>query len=142
VVEMSQNAWHIPLLLKAVVPGEYVQPMLMLGPEFVLPDTPTFNVIGNNATATQYSAFDDGGYTMFTLGLGFELKLPFRTDDVSIRIPISVRGSVNPGVEDARSDRENTELVPGVTPTEASTISYKAEWQYQVAANFGASIHF
>jgi hypothetical protein len=119
-----------------------VTPVIFLGPEFVIPNTPELAIIsGTNTSPTQYGAFNDGTYTRVTFGFGLEAKL-YDGSAVSLRLPLQVRGSTYPGLESTRSDRERTVVDPTAEPRAASRIEYKVAWEYQVAANFGLSLHF
>jgi hypothetical protein len=137
---VAQDAWHVPLLLKGVLPGELVSGNLFLGPEFVIPSDivksgPMASTEGDNPGTIQYSA-TAGSYTMFTFGLGLEINLPI--PGVDIRLPIAVRGGYNPGVPDKRSEMANHTPVNQI-PTQ---IEFKSEWKWEAAGTFGAGVHF
>lgn len=147
-VKFAHAATHIPLLVKLSIPGDYVQPVLLFGPEFVLPKAPkgkgdggTF-VQGTNPSGTQYSAFNTGNYTMFTFGIGLEVKLPIPIPYVGFRIPFQLRGSVNPGVKGKRTDRERDTNPSGPPANDAEVIEYSTEWKFQAAASFGLGVYF
>ena len=70
---------------------------------------------------------------MWTFGLGMEIKLPVPKAD--IRIPLTLRGSYNPGVEAKAIDRLDG------TPT-ASKATFKTEWQWNAAATLGVAYYF
>jgi hypothetical protein len=143
-IEIGHDAVHLPLLLKGSIPGEYVQPILFLGPEFVFPSDPHFAVLESNvpggglATSVggpNYSA-STADYTMFTFGLGLEIMLPIPS--VDIRIPFSLRGSYNPGASDKRDERGD-HVVNG---TDLQSETFDTSWKFQAVANFGAAWHF
>ena len=140
-VEIKHSAIHIPLLLKGTLPGEIVSPNIFVGPEFVVPSgrsasvTPAnnnYDVLSDD-TATALGLEKPGGYTMVTFGLGLEFNLPIPV--VDIRIPFSLRGSVNPGVSNKRTERSHVDVANSKT-------YYSTEWKFQAVANLGASIHF
>ncbi len=140
-VEIGNTALHMPLLLKGVLPGEVVQPMLFVGPEFVVPigdaTAETQNVAGSVPISTTYRAAS-GNYVNVMFGLGMEFVLPIESDVVSVRIPLTLRGSINPGVSDKRVERANYTLSGG----ELDIVEYKTDWKFQAAANLGVSAHF
>lgn len=143
-IEIGHRAVHVPLLLKGSIPGEYVQPILFLGPEFVVPGDPHFAILESNAPG---GGFPPGGpiygastdtYTMFTFGFGLEVMLPI--PDVDIRIPFSLRGSYNPGVSSARDERADPPQV--VNGTDLQSETFKTNFKFQAVGNFGAAWHF
>lgn len=75
-------------------------------------------------------------YIMVAFGLGVEFKLPIPA--VDIRLPLTLRGAINPSVSDKREERAN-HTIEGST---IKRIEYKTSFKYQAAANLGASIHF
>jgi hypothetical protein len=134
------SAVHLPLLLKGSVPGSVVQPQLVLGPELVFPSSDvefekTLNS-GSPVPTKNYGAKAPESYTYFTFGLGLEFMLPIPS--VDIRIPLTLRGSVNPGVSGERAERATPEVVGGDFRGE----TYITEWKFKAVANFGASWHF
>jgi hypothetical protein len=143
-IEIGQSAWHLPLLFKgAFLPDEPVQPTFGIGPEFVLPGDTTSEIIsGSNTTKTQYGAYNLGSYTRLAIAFGIEARLPLPTEEVSLRIPIQIRGSFHTGLEDTRAAREDTALDPAASPPAARRIAYLVEWEYQVGASFGLAMHF
>ncbi len=140
-IEIGNTALHMPLLLKGVLPGEVAQPMLFVGPEFVVPvGEPRAEIVkqtGNVSVGTQYSAVKDS-YINVMFGLGMEFVLPIESDDISIRIPLTLRGSVNPGVSGKRTDRANYT----VSGNKITNVEYHTEWKFQAVANMGISAHF
>jgi len=136
-IEISHSAVHLPLLFKGTLPGPIVQPNLFVGPEFVIPSDAEINVDPSDASSNSYTVIADGEtYTMVTFGMGLEFKLPIPV--VDIRIPFSLRGSINPGVSSKRIERAD-HVVQGGVLTETS---FKTEWKFQAVANLGASVHF
>ena len=135
---IGQSAWHLPLLVKATVPLPLVRPQVFLGPEFVFPGTATATI--DPATFYTVSA-DASGYTMFTAGLGFEIKLPI--PKVDIRIPVSFRGSYNLGTSSKLDDRMKLEgNAVGANAFQPTHVTYKSEWKYHTGATLGVSIFF
>lgn len=143
-IEIGHSAVHLPLLLKGSIPGEWVQPVLFLGPEFVFPGDAEFSVLESNAPgggvpsgAATYGATAES-YTMFTFGFGLEVMLPIPS--VDIRIPFSLRGSYNPGVSAKRDERSDPP--PTANGTDLTRETFKTDWKFQAVANFGAAWHF
>ncbi len=146
-IEIGHTAWHLPLLLKASLPLLHVRPNLVLGPEFVFPSDAEYEE-GTNTSAATFGAVSDS-YTLFTIGFGFEIEIPAAAPLESVRIPLSLRGSVNPGVSDKRSERsENLRVgepdpdAAGAYPHPLVNEDYRTSFEYQVVANFGLSLHF
>lgn len=137
------DAWHLPLLIKGILPTELVSPSLFLGPEFVIPEDivdggPATEISGDDPHTIVYSATADF-YTMFTFGIGMEFNLPFPADwIVQASIPLTIRGSYNPGVSDKRSERANY-IPANEMPRE---VQFKTEWQWQAIATLGAQVMF
>ncbi len=158
-VEIRQGAWHLPLLLKGVIPGEVVQPFLFIGPEFVVvdnngePEGAEAEIIsgslprdaaGNFTPA--YAAFSEN-YIALMFGLGIEFKLPI--PEVDIRIPFSLRGSVNLDVPEDRTQTADTEgrerqiyATDGSGNLTVTKVEYKTNFKYQAVGNLGLGIHF
>lgn len=141
-VEIVQNAWHLPLLFKGVIPGAVVQPSIFIGPEFVIADKavdqPAEIVSGTKPNAGPAYRYFSESYTALMFGIGLEFKLPIPV--VDIRIPFSLRGSVNLGSGSDRASRETD--VFAANGNDVTFISYKTSWQYQAVGNLGASIFF
>ncbi len=136
-VEIQQDAIHVPLLFKGAIPGRIVTPVLFLGPEFVLPNAASSEITEGSIPGfhnVTYGAMMAESYTAFIFGLGLEFNLPIPYVDV--RIPLNLRGTINPGLSDQRIDRE------GRTGTNPVSVTYSTEWQYQAVANLGLSVHF
>jgi hypothetical protein len=137
---IGHKATHIPLLIKGSVPGDYVQPILEFGPEFVLPGRGEVDFPKGGPFGATYGAFNNGNYTMFTFGIGLEIKLPIPIPYVGFRIPFLLRGSVNPGVKGERADVEQTTVDP--MSGEVANANYSTEWRFQAAASFGLAAYF
>ena len=136
-LEVGHAGLSLPLLFKAIVPGKTVSPFFFLGPEFVRPeDKASFTVTGENTTPTAYAGYTKD-YTMFTFGLGFEFHLPI--PKVDLRIPLSIRGAYNPGVEDTRESRVRYSPDSGPPIVQES---FAAEWQYTIRAQLGLTANF
>ena len=135
-IDIGQGAWHLPILVKGVIPTGFVQPFAVIGPEFVFPGEATATVTPTPPIGSTTFAAHAGGYTMLTFGLGVEFKLPI--PGVDIRIPFSARGSVNPGTSDKVSDRGDYKI----SGNAFTAIDYKSEWQYRVALTLGAGVYF
>jgi hypothetical protein len=153
-VKLSQPALHMPLLLKAAIPGVIAQPTFFVGPEFVVPlasckdDDPTrkdkaecqaevVSTNGGGTLGTKYGIVNNN-YISVMFGLGAEFKLPI--PKVDIRLPLTLRGAVNPGVSSKRDDRElnDVDAQSGVI----NRVEYRSEWKFEAYASLGASIHF
>lgn len=133
-ITIGQPALHVPVLLKGVLPIGIVRPFAGFGPEFVVPGKSTATV-DQPGIQTNIGARADG-YTLLTLALGVEIKLPLPA--VDLRIPIALRGSLNPGTSDKIGDRRDQTL----SGTAIQSVTYKSEWQYQGMITAGASIWF
>ncbi|MCA9620062.1 MAG: hypothetical protein KC731_13645 [Myxococcales bacterium] len=135
-VDIGHSAVHLPLLIKGALPGKWVTPVVFLGPEFVVPGDATCEEgCTSNPSQTTYGAYSEG-YTAFAFGLGLEINLPIPTAD--IRIPLSLRGNVNPGVKGTREERANHV----VTGDRITTEDFSTAWKFQAVGNFGAAWHF
>jgi hypothetical protein len=136
-VEITQDAVHVPLLFKGALPGRIVTPMLFLGPEFVVPSESSVEIIDKEGTQPnrKYATLTPDTYIGFTFGLGMEFNLPIPY--VDIRIPLQLRGNVNPGVSNERDGREQQGTNGGVPE-----VSYSTEWKFQAVFNIGAAVHF
>jgi hypothetical protein len=142
-ITMAQWALHIPLLLKVGLPAGLVRPFLVVGPEFVIPgdpevsgDLPPLAVPGvGTATASLEGQADP--YVAIAFGLGFEFRLPVENAD--LRIPLTLRGSYNPGVGDKGADRQSLSCS---TTGRACTVTLNSEWEWQAAATLGLAYYF
>lgn len=145
-VEIRNSALHIPLLLKGALPGEIVTPTMFVGPEFVLPGDSEISVTPAMAGGgANFGVVPDiESYTLVTFGFGMEFNLPIPTDILQVRIPLTLRGSVDPGSPNTREERSSiydikTDANGRVT---AYTEDYETRWKFQALATLGASVHF
>ncbi len=152
-IKIKQNAIHMPLLVKGVIPGKIAQPMLFIGPEFVVPVTKCDTGVsgtdfpqcraevtrtsGNLNLATDYF-INTKKYVMVAFGLGVEFKLPI--PKVDIRIPLTLRGAVNPSVSSKRTERENDTF--DSSGKALVRVEYITNWKFEANANIGLGIHF
>lgn len=127
-VTIGQAAWHIPILAKVAFDMPLVVPLVFIGPEIVAPSKSSVSTDPSLAAAGFAQTVDT--YVMLTFGGGIEIKLPIPVID--LRIPVTIRGSWNPGVSSKFSDR-TTSLAP---------ITYKSDWQFAVNGTLGAAIYF
>jgi hypothetical protein len=152
-VNLSQPALHMPLLLKAAVPGVIAQPVFFVGPEFVIPlasckadatdratkdecQAEVVSTSGNASLGTKYGIITQNSVNVM-FGLGAEFKLPI--PKVDIRIPLTLRGSINPGVSDKRDDREKDTVNANGS---LERVDYVTNWKFAAYGNIGAAIHF
>jgi hypothetical protein len=126
---LGQGAWHVPVLAKLVLPSPVVAPYVIFGPQFVFPSEPTTEVRSAAPVPAQRATADN--YVMLTGGLGMEIKLPLPTLD--LRIPVSLRGSYNPGVGNSLAERRE-----GTQPV----FTYRTEWKYAIALAAGVAAYF
>jgi hypothetical protein len=136
-LEVGQSSWHMPILLKGTIPLPVFAPFAVIGPEFVFPSDATAQTelkSGTNFGIESRYAAKAEGYTLITFGIGFEFKLPLPFID--LRIPFSIRGSVNPSTPSSLQDRLVNYKAGDTTQT------VKSEWQYQARATLGAALYF
>ena len=153
-VNLKQSALHMPLLLKAAVPGVIAQPLFFVGPEFVVPlancksdnadratnpecQAEVVSKTGGSTLGTKYGIITQNSINVM-FGLGAEFKLPI--PKVDIRIPLTMRGSINPGVSSKRVDRETDTL--NAMGTLLERVDYVTNWKFAAYANIGMSVHF
>jgi hypothetical protein len=127
---LGQGAWHVPVLAKLVLPGVLVSPYVLFGPQFVIPGEPEATTESSIPVLPQEAQADT--YVMVTGGLGMEIKLPI--PGLDLRIPISLRGSYNPGVGERLADRRET--------LSAGRFRYRSEWKYALALAAGVAAYF
>lgn len=131
-LEIGHDAWHIPVLLKGVLPTPLVSPFVLVGAEFVRASNATATISEN---ALPVAARTDN-YTFFTGGFGFEFKLPIPLPVLdSIRIPVSFRGSyynIGNNIED------RAEYVF----TSPQKITFDTRWKFQALATLGVQAYF
>lgn len=138
-VEIGQTAWHIPVLLKGIYPGQWARPMGSLGFEIVQPvalQASTAPVLPASATRIGSQA---GTYVMVVVGAGVEFSLPVK--DVDLRVPLQLRGAFNPGTPASARDRA-TYTFRDNEPLVVDTVIFSSEWQYQLQATLGLSLYF
>lgn len=128
-VTIGQPAWHIPILAKVAFDMPLVVPLVFIGPEIVAPSKASVSTDPSLAAAGFSQTVDT--YVMLTFGGGVEFKLPIPV--VDLRIPLTIRGSWNPGVSSKFSDRTTFGL---------GGITYKSDWQFAVNGTLGAAIYF
>ena len=137
---IGQSAWHIPLMLRVAVPAESVRPFLSLGIDFVLPGEAEVTDVELPALADRLGAEADS-YVAWTMGFGFEFRLPTEQD---LRIPLAFRWNYH-SVGDTAEDR--------LGPFDCGTADldfcanpkqqvFKTEWQHQVVASLGFGWYF
>jgi hypothetical protein len=128
-IELSQGAFHIPLLVKAAIPLRSVRPHLLVGPEFVIPvDSAT--TLSPAVKDAKYGAFADS-YVALGVGFGFDFLIPGEED---LRIPLQIRGAINFEDSDNITDRvRGLSAVGAPLPYE----SLSTAWQYQAFIMLG-----
>jgi len=139
-IEIGQSETHIPLLFKGAIPSQWATPFIFIGPEFVLAsDGACTGECENNPGLTDYDA-EAESYTALAFGLGIEINLPIPKAD--IRLPVSLRGNVNPSVSSERDDRatHQTGTVGGVPNLSRET--FNTAWKFGAHGSFGLSWHF
>ena len=136
-IKIGHSSLNLALLFKVAIPSESVSPVAFIGPLFVSPgDEPDFAITsGTNASPIEYGAFSRP-YTMLCFGLGAEINLP--VEAVDLRIPLTLRGAVNPGLSQLREERVRFEPTDGIPTKEI----FKTEFQYTVGAQLGLAAHF
>lgn len=132
-VNVGQAAWHVPVLLKGVLPLPVLSPFVLVGPEFVMPGTPV------NETPAEYPAgyvkSSASSYKMWTFGLGAEASIPGLS---ALRIPFSIRGSYNPSTGNSVNDRARWD----VTGNKVNGTTYITEWKFRPEITLGVSYFF
>jgi hypothetical protein len=134
-ITIGQSALHVPVLFKASLPAGLVSPSIFLGPEFVFVGDATASAVAE--TRLEFEA-RNSNYTAFAFGIGFEFALP--TPIVDLRIPLTLRGSYNPGVSDKLSDR--MELTNQTSAVSGSGFRYESNPQYQALFTLGVAAYF
>jgi hypothetical protein len=138
-VDLGQTAWHLPITVKGMYPGETWRPGFGMGLEFVVPASlrvSTDPVLPTEATRFGGTA---GSYSMFTLSGHLEIALPI--DGVDLRIPCALRFGLNLGTPATARDRASYEL-GGADGREVQSVIFVSEWQYQAYATTGLSLWF
>jgi hypothetical protein len=133
--QISQNAWHVPILLKFIMPKGAVRPNLFGGGEFILPGEPTITQPAGLETPLSAS---NAAYKAWAFGLGFEV-VP-RDLPIDLRFPITLRGAYNTGVGPTSGDRATYVIDEGSGVFES--IDYTAVWQWHASVTLGVSFFF
>lgn len=134
-VSVGQTSLHVPILAKVIYPGEAVRPSFALGADLVFPQALSISTDPLlPATATTF-AIQAGPYAMLMAALGVEFILPFK--NVDLRVPVSLRGAINPGTPAAARDRAAYTL----DGTQVRSVTFSSEWQYHLSFNVGVSYH-
>lgn len=106
--EQATTAYHIPLLLKANIPGPLLRPFLGVGVEFVRQSSSelTYTEDVSSTMAAQLQARNEivtSNYTVLLATVGMDLKFG------SVRIPIEVRAGYNLGFDKSLRERATYE---------------------------------
>ncbi len=134
-IEIGQRSFHLPVLAKAVLPLPVLAPFVVFGPEFVFSSDADASASPSSYPAAVSARHD--GYTLLTAGLGLEIKPPIPKLD--LRIPFSLRASLNPGTPDEIGGRVR---YGGGGVLTATSASYLSEWKYRAYATIGVGLHF
>lgn len=141
-ITIGQRAWHLPLLLKLVIPNSHEWfptrnrhrsarhggITLAFGPEFVFPEDANLEISPNSLDSPRRATASP--YIMYTGAIGGEYRI---LRSVDLRLFGSLRGSYNPEPKDSVRRRATYELRNG----ELIAVSYRSEWRYQLGAVFG-----
>ncbi len=111
--DQSTTAYHIPLLLKFIVPGELVQPVFGLGMEIVVQANSELTFDPENVYPDEY-AIETETYALLAATLGLEFKVGV------VRVPLELRLGYNVGFSNNASDRVDYD---------GSTITYFGAYQ-------------
>ena len=130
-ITLTQWALHVPLMVRAAVPSEHFRLFAQVGPEFVLPQSPSAEY-DEAIVVTDVNAAADS-YINIAFGLGCEFMLP--VEEVDLRIPFTLRGSINPSTPAAARDRIRDAELP-------QRMSLVSEWEYQAAVSIGLAWYF
>jgi hypothetical protein len=132
--QIAQNAWHIPIFLKFIMPNGVVRPNAFGGGELIFPGTPA--VTQPDGFATPLTATNQA-YQAWAFGWGLEIvprELP-----IDLRFPISFRGAYNTGVGPSSADRATYTIGPeGLI----EGIEYQSVWQWHASVTAGVSVFF
>jgi hypothetical protein len=137
VLEIAQDAVHLALLFKSVLPTGLARPMLLFGPELVLPDGGTAEVVEGDSPVRPQLGASARSYTMLTWGVGGELDLPVPA--VDLRVAATLRGSVTPGLGDGRGERAT---YFGTDVHRLDGVIYRTRWRYQVLGTLTVGAYF
>lgn len=128
-VTIGQPALHIPVLAKLALPSGLLRPFAVVGPEFVFPGKSDLSMSPSGVITGAGTSYAEN-YTMFAFGFGCELVIPA----VDIRVPLTLRGAINPSTSSSIQDRVRIDAGPSV--------SFRSEWQYQAVATLGVAYYF
>jgi len=132
--QVSQAAWHVPILLKFVMPKGVVRPNVVGGGEFVIPGQASITEPGG--LETELAAHSDP-YKAWAFGFGLEIVpkgLP-----IDLRFPINLRGAYNTGIGPGADDRADYEIgFDGLL----EAVDYRSVWEWHASATVGASVFF
>lgn len=131
---VDQPAWHIPILLKGSLPSDSVSPVLFVGYHLVLPGDPRLEQPAG--LPWQLSA-KSSSYDLWMFGFGFEAKLPI--EDVDLRIPFHLRGSVNTPYPKSATERATYDIDAGGV---LQGMEYDLQWEYHAGITLGLSWYF
>lgn len=131
----TQGAWHLPILLKFVVPVGIVRPNLFGGGELVFPGSPS--ITQPDALSTTLAAHTEA-YKAWAFGLGLEIVPPI--EPIDLHFPISFRGAYNTGVGSSAAERADYTLDPGSNLL--TEIDHKTVWQWHASVTVGATWFF
>lgn len=132
---LSQEAFHLPIVLKVAAPVKPVRPFVFFGPEFVFPGEPDAETDSGLIQLVEPIAATADNYLTLAFGLGFEFMLPVEGADV--RIPLVLRGAWNPSAGDTIDDRID---VDGCGADDICT--FKTEWEWQTEVALGVAYYF
>ncbi len=132
-VSIGQTSIHVPIMAKLLYPGDTVRPSIALGVDFIAPQSleiTTDPLLPSTATlfGSQASA-----HAMIVGAIGVEFLLPYEGAD--LRIPVSIRGGINPSTPDAARDRAAYVL----DGTLVRSVIFDSAWQYHLSFNIGVS---
>lgn len=137
-VELGQTAWHVPILLKAFYPREGVRPGVAFGVEVVQPASLSVETNPLLTTSDTRIGSQAGTYMMMVLGAEVEFDLP--VEGVDLRVPVALRGGLNPSTPAAARERAGYSFRPN-EPLVVDTVIFSTEWQYQLQLTLGLSLH-
>jgi hypothetical protein len=129
--DMGQSAWHLPLMLKLMIPNRVVTPYAIVGWEWVKPNQaswedqksniiqPGINIGGKNYSYGAYSQ----NYDAFVFGLGLDIRLL-----PSLSMPIRLRGHHSFMKKDTLND---------VMKATDSQLLFRSQWEWQAELTIG-----
>ena len=131
---LKQWALHMPLYVRGTIPYRTVRPSIFIGPEFIFPSEPDVSLSGDPVFGTDPPSTADF-YTALGFGVGIEFALPVKKAD--LRIPFSLRGTYNPGLNDNLDDRLKGQFEGGGV----RITGFKSEHQFHFAATLGIAYY-